>query len=273
MTWNTPQGNRTLQGAEAVLFAICIPTMIDLYNDDDSKPKKLNYGCQLVQGAFEKLTTPQQFTVLEDVSTALLTDTPTCPTLNAVNESAVYYVYKWLEEQFDDVEIGVEVWGQHIIDAYNQVHPSETKIADDDSNDESDSRPTLDNFDEDVWITAIEALADQILWDRDFEMEDTFSGTNPFSSLVMDRMGIEQGYFLKQKIRARPGAVDRLYDFCSKLAYPKEEADRENASPILSYSPVLSSEHAVDHETSTPKKEEQCPSHPRKKQKVAQDEK
>eukprot|EP00600_Ochromonadales_sp_CCMP1393_P008345 CAMPEP_0174976520 /NCGR_PEP_ID=MMETSP0004_2-20121128/13070_1 /TAXON_ID=420556 /ORGANISM="Ochromonas sp., Strain CCMP1393" /LENGTH=74 /DNA_ID=CAMNT_0016227543 /DNA_START=81 /DNA_END=302 /DNA_ORIENTATION=- len=74
--------------------------MIELFDDDCSgmeglETPELNYGYPLIVGEFENLTTSQKFTVLHDVATALLKDTgDTCPSLNHVNEGAIYYVYR-----------------------------------------------------------------------------------------------------------------------------------------------------------------------------------
>ncbi len=57
----------------------------------------------LISAPFERLKRNEKYAVLEEVTRALLSETPTCPKLTAINESAIYYVYRWLAEQFDDV--------------------------------------------------------------------------------------------------------------------------------------------------------------------------
>ena len=123
MPWNTSKGKRCLEGAEARLFAIAIPTIIDFFNDDELN-SGLHWGCPLIEGRFELLHPSEQFAVLENVANSLLTqNSPEVPALDEYNEGAIYYVYKWLMEQFDDVEIGVEVWGEHVIAAYDECFP------------------------------------------------------------------------------------------------------------------------------------------------------
>jgi hypothetical protein len=57
----------------------------------------------------------QKFTVWEDVCTALFTPTPV-PVQTALNESAIYYVYAWLTQQFnDDLGVAGPVWGPLVI--------------------------------------------------------------------------------------------------------------------------------------------------------------
>lgn len=73
-------------------------------------------------GPFERLTDPQKYSVLEAATIALTQPTDTCPELTALNESAIYYVYAWLKQQFsDDVEIGEDAWGEVLLAAYKHV--------------------------------------------------------------------------------------------------------------------------------------------------------
>lgn len=124
MTWKTVQGERTLQGGEATLFAACLRAMIaidkdgeewrDADLDADDTSAGLNYNLPLIHGPFEDLTPAQKYTVMEEVATALLHDTMVAPELTAVNESAIYYVFMWLLRRFqekneDDFDEAVEV--------------------------------------------------------------------------------------------------------------------------------------------------------------------
>lgn len=81
--------------------------MIDF--DMDSLHKGMNYNFPLVNGPFEDLTPAQKYTVMEEVAQALLLDTVPAPDRTAINESAIYYVYRWLLLQFADVDDGAEV--------------------------------------------------------------------------------------------------------------------------------------------------------------------
>jgi hypothetical protein len=207
MTWKTCEGSRVLTGAEARLFAVAIPTIIDLYLDSrESFPREnLNYSCALICGKFESLTAPQKLTILEEAATGLLTETPVCPTLTDLNEGAIYYVYRWFQQQFeDDVEAAVEVWGKYILDAYYECYPKDMEESDgikltmqcDDAKHASD------------WKFALELLADRILWDRDFEEYQA---------------GIPDPYFIHDKVKASRGALDRVYALCYSVAYPESK--------------------------------------------------
>ena len=72
-------------------------------------------------------------------------------------------------------------------------------------------------------------MADCILWDRDFEMEEMFTGAshNPATSAVVNNfLGISGGFFSgnANTVRVRPGAEVRLYALTHRIAYPEEYA-------------------------------------------------
>ncbi|KXZ43519.1 hypothetical protein GPECTOR_88g462 [Gonium pectorale] len=116
MTWKTPRGDRILRGCEAKLYASALATMMDF--ETYSGGEGLNWGEPLAEGPFERLTLAQQYTVLEEVSYALLKPTPSCLFLTAIRENAVFYVYAWLQGQFaDDCESAEEVWGPLVLEA------------------------------------------------------------------------------------------------------------------------------------------------------------
>jgi hypothetical protein len=119
MTWKTSSGERVLQGAEANLFASAIAMMIDMMRDN------MSYGgdrvlqpFSLIRGPFQHLSTNQQLSVLYQVASALLTKTKV-PELTAINESAVYYVYKFVQHWVDQDYL--TTWGPYVKAAYNQV--------------------------------------------------------------------------------------------------------------------------------------------------------
>ena len=130
MTWKTVRGDRVLRGAEARLFAVAIPTIIDFKRDDEEG--KLNFGCPLIVGPFERLSPKQQISVLEEVAIALLTETSACPELTAINERAVYYVFMWLKGQLDDFEQSIQTWGPYIAAAFDEAFPIEEGITPED---------------------------------------------------------------------------------------------------------------------------------------------
>lgn len=72
--------------------------------------------------------------------------------------------------------------------------------------------------DPEKWVAVLEALADCILWDRDFEMTGS---TARWMTANASFVGVEPGFFGPGgKPRAKPGAKKRLramlWEFCSK---------------------------------------------------------
>jgi hypothetical protein len=224
MPWHTCEGgDRILQGAEARLFANAIAFMIDEYDLDSfldrSSEKNLNFGYKLIDGRFELLTASQKFAVLEEVAVSLLTNRSSfIPQQDEYNEGAIYYVFMYILKQFDDLDIGIECWGQQVIDAYNECFPD----------DEDMKRVSMDCMEEMVWSDAIEALADRILWDRDFEM---FREAIPE---LLPIMGITNSYYRRPlRFSNARGAKERLYALVRRIGdAPQQASVSEAADPI-----------------------------------------
>lgn len=116
------------------------------------------------------------------MATALLTPTPEVPKQTAITESAIFYVYTWLEEQFnEDVCCGEDVWGRMVLDAYAESGLAEEGEGEDED-EEDEFTPRMGCGDASKWAWAIEALADRILWDRDWEMAHMFPRTGRAAS-------------------------------------------------------------------------------------------
>lgn len=201
---------------------MAIPTIIDFYDDDYDRPKKLNFGCPLIHGRFESLSATNKFAVLEEVAESLLTNnSAVVPEQDEYNEGAIYYVYCWLKSQFDEVDAGRDIWGDYIIAAYDECFP-----ADEAEDEETDvPRVSMDCEDESVWMDALEMLADRILWDRDFELYDTAAPS------MLGFMRISSVYFTRPPHfpNAR-GAKDRVYALTMRIAYPPEAAIAADAA-------------------------------------------
>eukprot|EP00884_Botryococcus_braunii_P013267 jgi/Botrbrau1/21941/Bobra.0249s0064.1 len=228
MTWNTPSGARVLGRAEANLFANAVVTILVEYKE--MPENGMNYGERLTWGPFELLTDPQKVAVLEEVTEALLTETP-IPVQKATAENAIYYVFRWIAEQFESeiIEVGEQekIWGQDVLDALGRCgRDPETPGggADDMDSDDSEEEDSEEAFnaahdpyigcgDVKKWEDAIEELADRILWDRDWELKKEIAG-NPGLMAFCD---IHPDYFnYSVPTRKCRGAGDRLAVLCSR---------------------------------------------------------
>lgn len=205
MTWHTScGGERVLLGAEARLFAIGIPTISDYYCDDIGRVPNATLGEVSFLAKFTELNPDQQFTVLLEVATALLTETDECPNFNHINEGAIAYVYGFLKMQFECCDFANEIWGEYILDAYNEV------VATDKYN---IKKLTMESMkDEDDWLNVITELEDRILWDRDFEY---YQICDDYAQDIPDYYNS-----CHSNIQVNPDAENLLCDLCSKIAYP-----------------------------------------------------
>ena len=242
MTWKTSIGERVLIGAEAFLFASTLAAIVqaasvahtttpsDGSGKHANKPKKLSGGGNLLAPgvAFEKMNYGQQCTVLEEVARGLLTSTDTCPRLNHLNEAAIYFVFKFLIKAFhNDVDTAKDQYGEMIIAAYKQCSAG----VDDVESSLTSAGLAMDSTDPEQWKDGLEALADRILWDRDFEMSDLLSNA---SAVVLTRTLIEDDYFKPEKVRSQLRADQRVLDVCGQAATQAKAATAATATTTLS---------------------------------------
>jgi hypothetical protein len=84
------------------------------------------------------------------------------PELTSENESAIYYVYSRLHTCLEDdgVECVEAVWGEMIISALKSIGLDK---------EEELVLPHMGCLDAELWEDGIEMLADNILWDHDFD--------------------------------------------------------------------------------------------------------
>lgn len=212
--WNTPEGERRLSGAEAALVKRSLAVIVDRLTFCAAGDEEDAWDSGVV--LFDKLTADQQTAVLHQVAEHLLCETAGTLELTAVTESAAYAIFANVVEQIE-IEIdtacgflhrghafapalpshsaaGGTEWRQAVWDAYNETLG--------DGNAWAESKgpwlrlPSVEHDDADAWSAVVESLADRILWDRDFEMEDGFLDAAPDrASWVRSLMGIPDGYY------------------------------------------------------------------------------
>ena len=72
-------------------------------------------------------------------------------------------------------------------------------------------RPAVDSYDMNAWEDLIEHLTDAVLWDRDFEMADSFLDIDPGVSQQRRRLlGIDDDYFTRVAPDPKPSEVPNL---------------------------------------------------------------
>lgn len=196
--WNTSEGERILTGAEANLFKAGVLALVQCIKEEGELEE--NGYCIAV---FDQLTWSQRLAVLELVTTHLLGDAGAPPQLSAVNESAIAMVYEYIAFEVD-MEIGFDEpptsdsWRSLVLYAARECYwnPQLDPPPAEDTLDIADLPDSADSRQRDVWVDLVRSLADRILWDRDFELIETFVDEPPEKAAMMRQiMGIDENYF------------------------------------------------------------------------------
>ena len=159
MTWLTSHNERYLINDEALLVSKAVLEIIRRYEID-------NEFKTLITGPFEKLKSDMKIKVLHIISVMLLTDTGDRHLKrSALVESAVYYVFMFISNEFRvNHSCAFNEWGKYIINAYRH-YPDGRSVH------EKMIPKSSSSFNE--WEFTINELADRILLDKYFEMQDT----------------------------------------------------------------------------------------------------
>lgn len=171
--WRTKTKLTTLTGAEARLFRIGLGKLSFLID---------TVGC-IESGSepFERLSGEQQIFILARISRSLLDPEVEPENVNAITEASIYAVYRAIQVSLlVEVEMGDSQYLRNAVaEAYGQHSP-----------------PPASAYDEASWEEAVEAVADQILDDRDWQMENHLCDANPDEAARVKRaMGCDDAYF------------------------------------------------------------------------------
>ncbi len=223
--WHTSRGDRTLSGAEAKLVAQAVDTMIDalLMHVDDDPETDGHRVCQSGIPVFDSLSPSQRIGLLYDVTRHLLTDTESTLSLSATTEAAVAAIFIEIRDQ---VAIEIDLfpdglldessghdqnltWRQLVLAASEEVMLSSHQEIDFDADELELPHPYCRDMT--IWEDWVDCLAEAVLWDRDFEMAETFLDVDPGISQQRRRLlGIEEDYFTQVAPDPRPAEVLRL---------------------------------------------------------------
>lgn len=188
--WETSRGVRTLKGAEAFLLRELIHYLLDqiLVGIEIDDPHRTDVPI------FDALQPTQQLVMLHEISQGLFNPAVAPVTLSAINEATIYAVFCELrslieieidfqrQDQTDDRTIraaAIEAWQQH------QHWEQDDPIV-----------PTCGSTDIDQWNWFVELVADQILWDRDFDLDHLVADIHPHrANLLKQHLGIQRDYY------------------------------------------------------------------------------
>ncbi|TWU58319.1 hypothetical protein [Rubripirellula reticaptiva] len=201
--WHTSRGDRTLRGAESALVGAAIDTMIDalLVHVDVDCVDEVIPDCDSGIDVFDQLTVCQRIGLLHEVAEHLLTETDSPMQLSALAEATVAAIFV---EVRDQIAIEIDLFGDSVPP---QTEWRSLTLAAYQSMPESVSvdLPGRDSIDLTAFEDVVDLLSIAILWDRDFEMAESFLDSDPGVSQKRRKiLGIDQDYFTSVAPDPRP---------------------------------------------------------------------
>ena len=178
--WRTQYGERTLEGAEAKVFAEALLNLLDEVTLCDFDDYELGIEC------FDNLTYGQKISVLATIGNGLFRKDVKPVKLTAVLEAGIAAVFEHLKNkiiiEIDEPELGTD-WRELLIAARKEMEGEDIPA------------PTCDDLDE--WYTEVQELANGILWDVDYEDAQLYIDFSPEKSKrLRNWAGIPDNYYL-----------------------------------------------------------------------------
>lgn len=179
--WRTSEGDRILKGGEAELFRKGVSSLACHLADAFEC-----YEFATGEKVFDRLTHAQKIAMLDLVSRALLYQNARCPALSGVNEATVAAVYAHIGREIviETDESESLFWRRLVRAACKGIGWGRSAM------------PNLHCENDGKWRDVIEELLDEILWDRDHELEDIFLDMPPDDSrAARAAAGVSGPYF------------------------------------------------------------------------------
>jgi len=183
--WRTQYGDRTLEEAEAVVFAESLSSLLDevisgISDDYDS-------GIEV----FDNLTFSQRMATLSIIGNGLLRKDIPPIRLTAVLEGAIAAVYQhiqeWITFEINTPEFGTH-WRELVISSRKQIEGN-------DAEQEHIPKPTCKDLDE--WDFQMQELSGSVLWDGDYQDAQLYVDFPPEKSKELRGfMGIPDDYYM-----------------------------------------------------------------------------
>ena len=183
--WRTQYGDRTLEGAESVLFAEALYSLLDEATSGTVDDYEIGIEC------FDNLTFGQRVSVLSIIGNGLLRKDTLPVRLTAVLEGAIAAVFQHIQElitfEIDTSEFGTS-WRELVIAVRKQMEGDDTERA-------QIPEPTCEDLDE--WDFQIQKLSGGVLWDGDYQDAQLYIDFSPEKSKELrGMMGIPDDYFM-----------------------------------------------------------------------------
>lgn len=202
--WYSSKGNRTLHGCEAIMVAAAIETMIDALlvhiDDHDHEDHPSIPECESGILVYDQLTACQRIGLLHRLATYLLTETATPIKLSAMLDAGVAAMFVEIRDQIAiEIDLFGELtpqehyrWRSMVRDAIHDSNQASIAMGEEDFID----APPRNCREMAEWETVVDVLSNDILWDRDFEMADSFLDEDPgVSDHRRELLGIDRDYF------------------------------------------------------------------------------
>jgi len=205
--WHTQNGDRTLKGAEAKLFA---EALLNLVEDAILSPE---IGYELGIPVFDNITYNQKISILFTISNGLFKKSVPAIKLSALNEGAIASIFEHIKNRlFFEIEEDMKPdWRVLVRKALIQSGEEDV--------------PPLRSIELGEWDCCIDCLSEHILWDSDY-LEDRILDESPKSSKHLKQaLGINKDYFID--IPPDPGdketekQLKKLKGLCIKIIRSK----------------------------------------------------
>ena len=178
--WRTQHGERTLEGAEAVVFAEALSSLLD-----EANAGELDYYDLGVE-YFDTLTFGQKISVLSTIGKGLLRQDIPPVSLTAILEGAIAAVFEYLKDEivFEiDRPVSQSNWRELVVAARKEAG--------------AQGLPNVYCNDPDEWEEQVNQLTKKILRDKDYEDAKLYIDLIPEESKQLrDLAGINDHYFL-----------------------------------------------------------------------------
>ena len=173
---------------------------------------------------YDSCTLTQRIGLLHQVAVALLTADQEPPRLNALTDATVAAIFVEVRDQVAiEIRLGNQEDGSDPYAWRKMVQAAHLNCFDLRSDlDETDLIPSPDCGELSVWEGLINDLSELILWDRDFEMADSFLDLDPGVSQHRRRLlGIDDHYFCTVPSDPNPDSVFDLVCTTQQLVRSK----------------------------------------------------
>jgi hypothetical protein len=237
--WRTPCGDRVLAGKERALFVHGAARLLDrlplLDERDDRNPDHVR---PILTGVacFDRLEVQAQVSLIRDIVQALTDARLPAPVLTSANEAAVYAVFRFIRDRVEAevVADAIEVatlnpsrcqpgalprgdrwhWRRLVVEAHREIAE---RNGHGDKDDGEGNR--LAGEDVDCWWTRLEVLADRILWDRDWELEELIVDETPDCvRRLKDELDITDDYFVSLPTLLKGAQVEEAVGYVRRIA-------------------------------------------------------